>query len=175
MIVRFADFEFDQIRAELRGPDGQPIKLRAKTFDMLALFVANPGRVLSKQELMRAVWPNVHVGEDNLFQCIRELRQALRDDRRRLVKLVSGGAICSMSRSRRCRPGNPGAPKIRVQPAWRRLTLPSPPKHRRGASSVSADLPRSPAPPASSRSSALRRQRRSSHPACSGPRRRRSR
>lgn len=90
MIVRFADFEFDRDRAELRGSDGKAIKLRTKTFDMLALFAANAGRVLSKQELMEAVWPDVHVGEDNLFQCIRELRIALGDDRRRLIKLVSG-------------------------------------------------------------------------------------
>jgi DNA-binding winged helix-turn-helix (wHTH) protein len=47
--------------------------------------------VLSKQELMEAVWPNVHVGEDSLFQCIRELRTALGDDRRQMIKLASGG------------------------------------------------------------------------------------
>jgi DNA-binding winged helix-turn-helix (wHTH) protein/tetratricopeptide (TPR) repeat protein/TolB-like protein len=90
MIVRFADFEFDRDRAELRRSDGKAIKLRTKTFDMLALFAANPGIVLSKQELMDGVWPNVHVGEDNLFQCIRELRVALGDDKRCMVKLVSG-------------------------------------------------------------------------------------
>jgi tetratricopeptide (TPR) repeat protein len=39
---------------------------------------------------MDAVWPNVHVGDDSLFQCIRELRTALGDDQRKLIKLVSG-------------------------------------------------------------------------------------
>ena len=39
---------------------------------------------------MEAVWPNVHVGDDSLFKCIRELRAALGDDRRQLIKLVSG-------------------------------------------------------------------------------------
>lgn len=39
---------------------------------------------------MKAAWPNVHVGEDSLFQCIREIRTALGDDQRQLVKLVSG-------------------------------------------------------------------------------------
>ena len=58
---------------------------------MLRLFATSGGRVLSKQELMEAVWPNVHVGEDSLFQCIRELRTALGDERRQLIKLVSGG------------------------------------------------------------------------------------
>ncbi|WP_457488065.1 winged helix-turn-helix domain-containing protein [Tardiphaga sp. P5_C10] len=89
-MYRFAGFEFDRLRAELRGPDGKAIKLRPKTFDMLALFAANAGRIISKQELMEAVWPNVHVGEDSLFQCIRELRTALGDDQRQMIKLVSG-------------------------------------------------------------------------------------
>lgn len=90
-VLRFAGFELDQQRAELWGADGVAIKLRPKTFEMLRLFVTNGGRVLSKQELMEAVWPNVHVGEDNLFQCIRELRTALGDERRQLIRLASGG------------------------------------------------------------------------------------
>lgn len=90
-LLRFAGFELDQQRAELRGADGAPIKLRPKTFEMLRLFATSGGRVLSKQELMEAVWPNVHVGEDSLFQCIRELRTALGDERRQLIKLASGG------------------------------------------------------------------------------------
>ncbi len=90
-LLRLAGFELDQQRAELRGADGTPIRLRPKTFEMLRLFATSGGRVLSKQELMEAVWPNVHVGEDSLFQCIRELRTALGDERRQLIKLASGG------------------------------------------------------------------------------------
>lgn len=90
-LLRFAGFELDQQRVELRGADGTPIKLRPKAFEMLRLFATSGGRVLSKQELMEAVWPNVHVGEDSLFQCIRELRTALGDERRQLIKLASGG------------------------------------------------------------------------------------
>lgn len=90
MLLRFAGFELDQPRAELRGPTGEPIKLRPKTFSILSLLATHPGRLVSKQELMDAVWPNVHVGDDSLFQCIRELRTALGDEQRQLVKLVSG-------------------------------------------------------------------------------------
>jgi DNA-binding winged helix-turn-helix (wHTH) protein/tetratricopeptide (TPR) repeat protein/TolB-like protein len=90
MTLRFAGFELDEPRAELRGPDGKSIKLRPKTLGILILLTANPGRVVRKQELMDAVWPNIHVGDDSLFQCIRELRTALGDDQRELVKLVSG-------------------------------------------------------------------------------------
>jgi DNA-binding winged helix-turn-helix (wHTH) protein/Flp pilus assembly protein TadD len=89
-VFRFAGFELDRERAELRGPVGEAIRLRPKALEMLQLFAANAGRVLSKEELMEAVWPNVHVGEDSLFQCIREIRTALGDDRRQTIKLVSG-------------------------------------------------------------------------------------
>lgn len=57
---------------------------------MLKVFATNPGRVLSKQELMEAVWPDIHVGEDSLFQSIRELRTALGDEERQIIKLMSG-------------------------------------------------------------------------------------
>jgi DNA-binding winged helix-turn-helix (wHTH) protein len=90
MVLRFAGFELDRTRVELRGPGGDAIKLRPKTLSMLTLFAANAGRVLSKQELMDAVWPNLHVGDDSLFQCIRELRTALGDEQRQMIKLVSG-------------------------------------------------------------------------------------
>lgn len=89
-VLRFAGFELDQRRAELRDAGGGPIRLRPKSFDMLHLFAANAGRVVSKQELMEAIWPNIHVGEDSLFQCIREIRTALGDDERSLIKVVSG-------------------------------------------------------------------------------------
>lgn len=86
----FAGFELDPERARLRGPDGEAIRLRPKSFDMLQLFVTNAGRILSKQDLIDAIWPKVHVGDDSLFQCIREIRTALGDEQRQLIKLVSG-------------------------------------------------------------------------------------
>src|ERR1700761_7928551 len=56
---------------------------------MLRLFAATPGRVLGKRELLNAIWPNVNVGDDSLFQCVRELRTALGDEQRQMIKLVS--------------------------------------------------------------------------------------
>ncbi len=86
----FAGFGLDPDRAELHGPDGSAIRLRPKTFELLKLLVANNGRVVGKQELMEAVWPGIYVGEDSLFQCIREIRTALGDTERHMIKLVSG-------------------------------------------------------------------------------------
>lgn len=87
-MLQFAGFTLDFQRVELRGPGGNVVKLRPKTFTLLHVFAANPRRVLSKQELMTAVWPDVHVGEDSLFQCVREIRTALGDEDRQLLKSV---------------------------------------------------------------------------------------
>jgi len=89
-VLRFSGFELDSERAELRAPDGGTIRLRPKTLEILRLLAGHSGRVLSKQQLMEAVWPNVHVGEDSLFQCIREIRAALGDDKREVVRVISG-------------------------------------------------------------------------------------
>src|SRR6185369_12286893 len=89
-VLRFSGFELDSERAELRAPDGGTIRLRPKTLEILRLLARNAGRVLSKQQLMEAAWPNVHVGEDSLFQCIREIRAALGDDKRQVVRVISG-------------------------------------------------------------------------------------
>lgn len=89
-MLRFAGFEIDLSRAELRRHDGEVIHLRPKALALLQYLTENAGRIVNKQELMEAVWPNVHVGEDSLFQCIREVRSATGDEQRRLIKAVSG-------------------------------------------------------------------------------------
>ena len=89
-VLRFADFQIDLDRAELRRTDGELLRLRPKPFDMLVFFASTAGRVLSKRELMERFWPGLHVGEDSLFQCIREIRAALGDNRRLIIRNISG-------------------------------------------------------------------------------------
>ena len=89
-MLRFAGFELDKHGVELRRTGGAAIALRPKTFDLLGLLAARPRQVIGKEELMAAIWPNVHVGEDSLFQCIRELRLALGDEQRELIRVVPG-------------------------------------------------------------------------------------
>lgn len=89
-MLRFADFQIDPLRAELRRLDGEVVKLRPKPFDMLVFLASTAGRVLTKRELMERFWPGVHVGEDSLFQCIREIRAALGDNQRQILRNISG-------------------------------------------------------------------------------------
>ncbi len=57
--------------------DGQPIPLTPKAFETLIALVENSGHVLGKEELMRRVWPDSFVEENNLSQNISILRKAL--------------------------------------------------------------------------------------------------
>jgi DNA-binding winged helix-turn-helix (wHTH) protein/TolB-like protein/tetratricopeptide (TPR) repeat protein len=77
-IYEFGDFRLDASRRLLlRRDDGQAVKLTAKAFDTLLYMVRHAGTILSKDELMRAVWPDTSVEENNLSQNVFALRRAL--------------------------------------------------------------------------------------------------
>jgi DNA-binding winged helix-turn-helix (wHTH) protein len=87
-LLQFDRFTLDLMRACVRV-GGRVIELSPKAFDVLRVLAENAGRLVSKQELYEAVWPNVTVTDDSLVQRIRELRQALGDDDHSLIKTVS--------------------------------------------------------------------------------------
>ncbi|HEV7550539.1 MAG TPA: tetratricopeptide repeat protein [Candidatus Angelobacter sp.] len=67
---------------------GEEIKLRPKVYETLKYLVEHPGRLIGKQELMQAVWPDAFVTDDSLVQCTLELRRALDDRSQQLLKTV---------------------------------------------------------------------------------------
>jgi len=87
-VLHFDKFSLDLARGCLRAGD-QVIELRPKTFEVLKFLATNAGRLVAKQELYDAVWPNVIVSDDSIAQCVRELRLRLGDDNHRLIKTVS--------------------------------------------------------------------------------------
>ncbi|TPL46443.1 transcriptional regulator [Mesorhizobium sp. B2-4-6] len=68
--------------------DGEIVPVRPKTFELLAFLARNPGRVLSKDELLQAVWPGITVSEDSLTQCIRDVRKSIGDEAQALIRTV---------------------------------------------------------------------------------------
>ena len=68
--------------------DGKEIALRPKTFAVLHYLIENAGRLVSKDELFAAVWPNLVITDDALVQSIGELRRALGDDGSRLIRTI---------------------------------------------------------------------------------------
>ena len=74
------EFEGFRVLTEMRLlvlGDGTPVPLTSKAFDTLVLLIANRDRVVTKDELLRSVWPDVAVEEGNLTQQIFLLRKAL--------------------------------------------------------------------------------------------------
>jgi Tol biopolymer transport system component/DNA-binding winged helix-turn-helix (wHTH) protein len=59
--------------------DGQPLALTPKPFDLLCLLVERSGHLVSKDELLHAIWPGSFVEEANLNRCVWTLRKALGD------------------------------------------------------------------------------------------------
>jgi len=57
--------------------DGLPVALTPKAFDLLVFLTANPGRLLTKDQLMQAVWPDTTVEEANLAYHVFAIRKAL--------------------------------------------------------------------------------------------------
>jgi DNA-binding winged helix-turn-helix (wHTH) protein/tetratricopeptide (TPR) repeat protein len=76
-------YEFGAFRLEANERrllrNGQPVPLRAKVFDTLLTLVANHGSLVTKDTLMRAVWPDAVVEEGNLAHNMVALRKALGD------------------------------------------------------------------------------------------------
>ena len=69
--------------------NGTEIPLRPKSFALLQYLVAHAGRLVTKDELLSEVWPDVVVTEDSLTRCVSEARVALRDTDQKMIKTVS--------------------------------------------------------------------------------------
>ena len=77
--IRFAEFTLDVANAQL-SRDGHIVRLRPKTFDVLRCLVERRGSLVTKDELLEAVWPGIAVGDANLQLCLSEIRKALGED-----------------------------------------------------------------------------------------------
>ncbi len=87
LTYHFGEFTLDMARGcVFKGQ--QEIKLRPKVYEALKYLVRNSGRLIAKQELIQAVWPDSFVTDDSLVQCTLELRRALHDRDQRLLKTV---------------------------------------------------------------------------------------
>ncbi len=79
---QFGNFRIDSAqRVLVRGDDAIP--LPPKAFDLLSLLIGDAGRLLTKQRIMDALWPDTFVEEANLANLIALLRKALGDTTRK--------------------------------------------------------------------------------------------
>jgi TolB-like protein/DNA-binding winged helix-turn-helix (wHTH) protein/Tfp pilus assembly protein PilF len=91
-LYEFDEFRLDpQSRVLRRG--GTTVSLTPKAFDVLLFLIQNAGRIVTKDELMKAVWPDSFVEESNLTQTIFMVRKALDEtsDRRYILTVQGQG------------------------------------------------------------------------------------
>jgi adenylate cyclase len=86
-MFQFEGYTLDLARHLLRAGDRE-IPLRPKSFEVLRYLVENANRVVTKEELIKAIWPKVIVTDDALTHCISEARQAIADSRQTLIVTV---------------------------------------------------------------------------------------
>lgn len=77
-VYQFGAFQLD-VEKSLLSQNGESVALPPKIFDILVVLVENHGQLLDKEELMRRVWPDTFVEENNLTVSMSALRKALGD------------------------------------------------------------------------------------------------
>ena len=83
----FRDFTLDLRRGSLRNRHGD-VKLRPQSFEVLRILVENHGRLIFKNQLHEQVWRGASVTDDSLTQCVLDIRKAVGDADRDLIKTV---------------------------------------------------------------------------------------
>src|SRR5712671_5541893 len=86
-MFQFEGFMLDVARSSLRAAD-RDIQLRPKAFEVLRYLVENADRLVTKEELIQAIWPNVIVTDEALTHCVSEARQAIGDGAQAVIKTI---------------------------------------------------------------------------------------
>ena len=88
--IRIGDALFNTVSGDMHGTDGARIELHNKSTHVLAYLAANPGKIVGKETIMHAVWPDVTVTDESLTQCIDDIRRAIGDSEQTLLKTHAG-------------------------------------------------------------------------------------
>jgi adenylate cyclase len=86
-VFSFAGHSLDLVQGRLRNAAGE-VMLRPKSLALLTYLLRNPGRVIAKEELIGAVWPDVIVSDDSLSQCLKDIRATLGPEAEGLIRTV---------------------------------------------------------------------------------------
>lgn len=91
MVYRFGRFVLNSDGRVLYR-DGEPVLMTGKCLDTLIVLIRNHGQVMSKDDLISALWPDTAVEDANLTQNVSTVRKALGDNPKehRYILTVSG-------------------------------------------------------------------------------------
>ncbi|HEV8267855.1 MAG TPA: tetratricopeptide repeat protein, partial [Thermoanaerobaculia bacterium] len=126
-VFEFGPFRLDA-RAHLLTRDAEPIPLKPKVFETLLVLLQNAGRVVRKEELMRALWPDAVVAEANLTQNVWAIRKALEetDEGRKYVETVPRVGYRFVAPVRTVSGEAAAVPPLRPEPAARKKRVLAP-------------------------------------------------
>ncbi len=90
-LYRFEEYLLDTAERQVRRRE-EPVPVSPRAFDTLLYMLRNPGRLLSKDELLKELWPDTFVEEVNLAVHVSTLRKALGDSAQdpRFIETVAG-------------------------------------------------------------------------------------
>jgi adenylate cyclase len=88
VVYRFGSFALDLMRGALLSRGDAEIPLRPKSFALLQFLVEHAGRLVPREAIMEALWPNTFVADDNISQCIHDIRQALGTEAHSLLRTL---------------------------------------------------------------------------------------
>jgi adenylate cyclase len=86
-MLQFEGYTLDIVLNSLRTADRE-IALRRKSFELLRYLLENLDRLVTKDELFKAIWPNVVVTDESLAHCVSEVRQAIGDSKQTIIATV---------------------------------------------------------------------------------------
>lgn len=87
-LIQLGTLVFDRQLSRLSNAAGDNVFLRRQTACVLKILIDNIGSVVSKERLMAEVWPDVTVTDDSLTQCISDVRRAIGDRSREILRAV---------------------------------------------------------------------------------------
>lgn len=77
---RFGPYTLEPAERRISGDGNSRIELTAKAFDLLVLLVSRSGQLVTKDEILDAIWQDVSIAESNITTTISMIRRALRED-----------------------------------------------------------------------------------------------
>jgi DNA-binding winged helix-turn-helix (wHTH) protein len=88
-VISCGEGRLDIGQRRLLDGQGRELPLRNKSFDLLRALLQRSGQVVTRAELLDHVWPETHVTDDNVTQCVVEIRRQLRHIPGMRVRTVS--------------------------------------------------------------------------------------
>jgi TolB-like protein/DNA-binding winged helix-turn-helix (wHTH) protein len=116
--VRLPSHVVDLATDELRTVEGEHVELRPRSLAVLRLLAEHASRLVTKDEFIAKVWDDVAVTEDSLTQCIADIRKAIGDEERRVLRTVprKGYMLVPAQRGTHLAGRAPDLPSLAVMP-----------------------------------------------------------